>query len=298
MTMKKSKKTDKKLMVFPKSQLFTYLRSGKFKALSDDWKHERMTLAFDYELIVVTEGTLFLRYMDEDFTVLTGEYLILPPSDSVRIGIKKAYCSFYWLHFTVDSGLFPATIYPSQLPSIERANCFLMPQTAAVPRLEKMIVKMKQLQDLERNNYPDISLNAECTAILTDLFGQLRAELPKDEDPIGNKQIYSDITDYIRRNISENLKITDIANAFGYSPKYLSHLFSEVRGTSLKQFITSIKIETASFYLTDSDKTITEIAAEVGFSDVHNFSRTFKRVAGLTPSEYRNTYSKRLLYHT
>ena len=296
--MKKNKKAEKRLMVFPKNQLFKYLRSGKFKALSDNWKHENMPLSFDYELIVVTEGTLFLRYMDEDFTVLSGEYLVLPPSDSVRSGIKEAYCSFYWLHFTVDSGNFPARIYPVERPSIERADCFLMPQTAGVPRLEKMIVKMKQLQDLERNNYPDISLNAECTAILTDLFGQLQAELPKDADPLGNKQIYSDIADYIRRHISKNLKTTDIADAFGYSPKYLSHLFSEVRGTSLKQFITSIKIETASFYLTDSDRTITEIATEVGFSDMHNFTRTFKRVTGLTPSAYRNTYSKRLLYHT
>jgi AraC-like DNA-binding protein len=297
MAAKKIKKADNKLMVFPRDQIFDYLRSGKFKALSEDWKHASMPLIFDYELIVVTEGTLFLRYMDEDFTVLTGEYLILPPSDSVRIGIKKAYCSFYWLHFTVDSGSFPARINAAERAAIERAKCFLMPQIGSVPRLEKMIVKMKQLQDLERNHYPEISLNAECTALITDLFGQLEAELPKDADPIGNKQIYSDITDYIRRNISQNLKTTDIADAFGYSPKYLSHLFSEVRGTSLKQFITSIKIETASFYLTDSDRTITEIAAEVGFSDMHNFSRTFKRVTGLTPSAYRNTYSKRLLYH-
>ena len=156
---------------------------------------------------------------------------------------------------------------------------------------------MKQLQDLERNNYPELSLNAEVTAIITELFGQLRVEVPSEDDPMGNKQIYSDIADYIRRNISENIKLSDIADAFGYSPKYLSHLFSEINGTSLKQFILSTKMETASYYLTDSDRTITEIASEVGFSDMHNFSRTFKRLTGLTPSEYRNTYSKRLLFH-
>ncbi|WP_051209078.1 helix-turn-helix transcriptional regulator [Butyrivibrio sp. WCD3002] len=297
MSNKKSFKPENKLMVFPKEQLFRYLRSGKFQALSENWKHEVLPLEFDYELIVVTEGTLYLRYMDEDFTVMTGEYLILPPSDSVRKGLKKAYCSFYWLHFTVDLGHIPARIRPGEQITYERAGCFMIPQAAAVPSPQRMIVKMKQLQDMERNNYPDISLNAEITALITELYGQLSIELPTDTDSIGNKQIYSDITDYIRRNISKNLKTTDIADAFGYSPKYLSHLFSEVRGISLKQFITSTKIETASFYLTDSDRTITEIASEVGFSDMHNFSRTFKRVTGLTPSAYRNTYSKRLLYH-
>ncbi len=298
MPAKKIYRIENKLMVFPEEQLFRYLRSGKFVALSSDWKHEQLPLSFDYELIVVTEGTLFLRYMDEDFKVETGEYLILPPSDSKRIGLKKAYCSFYWAHFTVNTGNYPARIVPGEYPTFERANCFIMPQKARVPRLEKMIVQMKQLQDLERNNYPTITLNAAITAILTELYGQLTAEITRADDPLGNKQIYSDIVDYIRRNISENIKISDIADAFGYSSKYLSHLFSTVQGTSLKQFILSRKMEMACFYLTDSDRTITEIANAVGFSDMHNFSRTFKRITGLTPTDYRNAYTKRLLYHS
>ena len=56
-------------------------------------------------------------------------------------------------------------------------------------------------------------------------------------------------------------------------------------------------METASFYLTDSDASISEIAEKLGFSDVHNFSRAFKSAIGLSPSTYRNTYAKRLLYH-
>ena len=293
----KSNKNKSKLLVFPDDQLFHYLRSGKFVALSDDWKHESLPLLFDYELIVVTEGKLFLRYLNEDFSVAAGEFLILPPSDSNRIGFKKAYCSFYWSHFTVDLKSFPVHISPEEASVYKRADCFLLPQTGHVPRFEKMIVQMKQLQDLERNNYPDITLNAAMTAIVTELFGQLTAEQSKDSDPLVNNQIYSDITDYIRRNVSENIKIRDIADAFGYSPKYLSHLFSVVYGSSLKQFIMAQKVQTASFLLTDTDKTISEVAAAVGFSDVHNFSRAFKHSTGLTPSGYRNTYSKRLLFH-
>ncbi|WP_408072153.1 helix-turn-helix domain-containing protein [Butyrivibrio sp. JL13D10] len=286
------------MMIFPENKLFHYLRSGKFVALSSDWKHASLPLRFDYELIVVTEGTLFLRYMDEDFSVSEGEYLILPPSGDNRSGFKKAYCSFYWSHFTIDMEQFPARVSKEDSAAYQRASCYLLPQKGTVPRPQRMIVQMKQLQDLERNNYPDITLNAAMTAIVTELYGQLLSELPKDSDPIGNKQVYSDIVDYIRLNISENIKISDIANAFGYSPKYLSHLFSVVRGTSLKQFILSQKIETASYLLSDTDQTVSEIAALVGFSDMHNFSRAFKRVTGLTPTAYRNTYAKRLLYHT
>ena len=293
----KKKKFDKRMMVFPNNQLFHYLRSGKFKALSTDWKHEKLPLQIDYELIVITEGTLYIKYMDEEFTVEKGEYLILPPSNSIREGFKKAYCSFYWLHFTVDLGAFPARINTEESPAYQRAGCFLMPQSAPVPRSEKIAIQMKQLQDLTRNDYPDITLNALTTAIITELYGQLSIEQTYEADPIGKNQVYSDIVDYVHRNISRNIKISEIADTFGYSPKYLSHLFTEIRGISLKQFIMAQKMETASFYLADSDANISEIAEKLGFSDVHNFSRTFKNLTGLSPSAYRNTYAKRLLYH-
>ncbi len=285
------------ILVFPEDKPVKYLRSGKFKALDSEWKHEKMSLVFDYELIVVTEGSLCLRYMEEEFTVKNGEYLILPPSRSMRVGTKKAYCAFYWMHFTIDPGVFPARIFPGEYNSYKKAECYLIPQSGKVPRLEKLVVQMRQLQDLERNSYPDITLNARATVVLTELYGQLVTEIPKEEDLLNNRQIYSDIVDYIHRHIRNNIKIDDIATSFGYSPKYLSHLFSRIKGMSLKQFIIDQKMETASFLLSDSDRTVTEIAMEVGFSDVHNFSRAFKKVTGLTPTAYRNTYAKRLLYN-
>ena len=58
-----NRKKVEKLMVFPDNQIFNYLRSGKFEALSNEWKHESMPLLFDYEFIIVTEGTLYLKYM-------------------------------------------------------------------------------------------------------------------------------------------------------------------------------------------------------------------------------------------
>lgn len=292
-----NRKKVEKLIVFPGNQIFNYLRSGKFEALSDDWKHECMPLQFDYEFIVVTEGTLYLRYMNQDFKVEKGEYLFLPPSNFNREGIKKSYCSFYWIHFTMDLHSFPALISTGEAPSFQRANCFLIPQTAQVPRLERLIIQMKRLQDLDRDNYPALTLSSSLTAIVTELYGQIETETPKKENLLNNKQIYSDIVDYVKRNISTNFTINDIADYFGYSPKYLSRVFSEVLGLSLKKFIISQKVDIAAFYLTDSDRSITEIASSVGFSDVHNFSRTFKKTTGFTPTEYRNSYAKRILYH-
>ena len=249
----------------PAGQLFRYVLTGKFKAPSEDWKHEPFNL-IDYELIVMTEGTLYLSYNHENFTVKSGEYLLLPPSNSWRQGFQSAYCAFYWLHFEA-------------IPSPDEKNSFFtLPQTGTVPKLERMIVLMKQLQDEVKSKYPSISLDTMTTSVITELYGQLCLNAPVSINTPSQKQIYSDILDYIKLHISENIKVADVAAHFGYNEKYLSHLFATLTGIPLKQFILNRKMESANFMLTDTNKSISDIARELGFSDRHNFSRAYKNL--------------------
>ncbi len=282
------------VLCLPHNQLFQYVLTGKFKAPSPDWKHETFYLS-EYELFVMTEGTLYLHYNNEDFTVNSGEYLLLPPCNSWRQGFKEAYCSFYWLHFAINV---PSSFSPIYVPDTAFSDSvFTIPQMGKLPKLEKIVVLMKQLQDMVKNKYPAIALDSMSTTIMTELYGQLTLLPPIDVASSNQKQVYYDIMDYIKTNISRNLKISEIAAHFGYNEKYLSHRFAEIIGVPLKQYILKTKIDTANFMLTDTNKSISNIARELGFSDSHNFSRTYKKLTGLSPSEYRNAYSKRLLYH-
>ena len=282
-------------LCLPAKQLFGYALTGKFKAPSADWKHQSFPLT-NYELIVMTEGILYLDYNHEHFVVKNGEYLLLPPSPAWRQGFKPAYCAFYWLHFTTQQGSLPLTFTPDTvLPPPD--SYFTLPQTGIIPKPEKVVILMKQLQDIVKNKYPSMALDAMSTSILTELYGQLTVVHPVENYSENQKQIYLDIMDYIKTNISRNIKITEIAAAFGYNEKYISHRFAQICGIPLKQYILKTKMDTASFMLIDTNEPITEIAKAVGFSDSHNFSRTYKKLTGLSPSEYRNTFSKRLLFH-
>lgn len=284
-------------LCLPAKQLFSYELTGKFKAPSAEWKHQSFPLT-NYELIVMTEGILYLNYSNEKFVVKNGEYLLLPPSPSWRQGFKPSYCAFYWLHFSTQPGELPFILAPDTvLPPPTRENYFTIPQTGQIPKPEKVVILMKQLQDIVRSEYPSIALDAMSTSILTELYGQLTLVLPVENYSENQKQIYLDIMDYIKTNISRNIKITEIAAAFGYNEKYISHRFAQICGIPLKQYILKTKMDTASFMLIDTNEPITEIAKAVGFSDSHNFSRTYKKLTGLSPSEYRNTFSKRLLFH-
>ena len=117
-----------RILNLPARQLFHYVLTGKFKAPNADWKHEHYYLG-EYELFVMTEGTLYLSYHGDDFTVKQGEYLLLPPCNSWRQGFKSAYSSFYWLHFSV-SGDYPIEQSPDMVTDPEAF--FTIPQTGIV----------------------------------------------------------------------------------------------------------------------------------------------------------------------
>lgn len=270
----------------------TYIYTGKFIAPTVNWKHERFTLK-DYELFVITEGTLYIADNNGKYKVEKGEHLLLTPtSGNIRYGYLESDCSFYWLHFmpSHELSLFDST---NSLPS--DTDRIYIPTQGILPTLEKVVILMKQLQDSIRSNYEPNFINYITTTILCEIYNQYYSKKALSVNE-SKRQMYNDIIDYIKLTITQNIKISQIAKHFGYNEKYLSHLFRNIEGLPLKQFIVREKMELAKYRLSDTNETINEIALSLGFVDSHNFMKVFKKTVGFTPTEYRNAYSKRLLY--
>ena len=156
---------------------------------------------------------------------------------------------------------------------------------------------MKQLQDSVRS-YQDKKLNNYLsTAILCEFHNQCNLDKASIAANSQKEQIYNDILDYVKWHRHINLKVIDIANHFGYNEKYLSHVFRSIKGMSLKQYMLQQKIELAQYMLIDTNDTVASIAKQLGYNDSYNFMKLFKRKVGLTPTEYRNTHAKRLLFY-
>lgn len=291
------------ILELPAAAPFAYHFTGKFEAPSEQWIHEDFPLK-EYELFVMTEGTLYLSYNHENYTVREGEFLLLPPADGPyahRRGFRPSYCSFYWLHFTSPEPPvmqeITASLLSTYLLSTPKSRICL-PQQAPLPMPEKVVVLMKQLQDAVKSSYPDTALNYMTTSVIMELFSQFYiANRVSLRSKSSQRQIYHDIVDYVKLNLTQNLKVSQIASHFGYNEKYLSHFFVSIAGIPLKQFILTSKIDAANFMLTDTNKSISAIAEELGFPDNHNFTRTYKKITGLTPSEYRNAFARRMLFH-
>jgi AraC-like DNA-binding protein/mannose-6-phosphate isomerase-like protein (cupin superfamily) len=107
----------------------------------------------------------------------------------------------------------------------------------------------------------------------------------EDEDKIPEWAIAA--KEFIAVNIEENINLEDLATHLNYTRIHLSRLCKTHLNMKLKDFFDQEKANIIKKKLIYSQKSITEIAKETGFNDVYSFSRFYKRVTTLTPSEQR-----------
>lgn len=274
------------ILLFDATKEFNYHWCGKFTSPNNDWIHITRSL-MDYELMVVTEGTLYIADHANEFTVTKGEYLLMGPT-SFQHGTKSSGCSFYWLHFGYNKELQNHGIASDMHDYV--AGQLQLPVIGTLSSLERIIILMKQLQDSDRR-YKEVSLNRYlCGAILSEVSAQSYHRINKEKQL--KDQLFHDILDYISWHIQENLRISEIAAYFGYNEKYFTTFFKRYAGITPKQHILQSKMDIAKSNLSETTQPISQIAYSLGFSDAHNFSNAFHKVTGLSPSEYRASYNK------
>ena len=95
--------------------------------------------------------------------------------------------------------------------------------------------------------------------------------------------------DYIGKNCgSSELSVSQVAYALGLSEGHLSHLFKKETGSTVGSYLTRCRIQKAMGLLRQGKLKVYEIAEACGYRDITYFSGTFKKLVGLTPSEYQN----------
>jgi two-component system response regulator YesN len=99
-------------------------------------------------------------------------------------------------------------------------------------------------------------------------------------------EFFNLVRDYTHSRFAENLSLQIICKHFGISQTYVSRLFRKYTSQSFVNYLTSVRIEKAKYYLSQKDMLVRDAAAMSGFKDPMYFSRVFHTFTGLSPSEY------------
>ena len=135
-------------------------------------------------------------------------------------------------------------------------------------------------------NYGLRSLNKE---IITDNM-ELALSIAQGESANENNSISSqveNIRDYIETHYMEHLSLSGLAEQFFVEPTYLSRKFSQKYNETITTYITRCRMDRAKKLMEDEKNKLEAISFEVGYDDYNYFSRVFRRLEGISPSEYR-----------
>ena len=95
------------------------------------------------------------------------------------------------------------------------------------------------------------------------------------------------VQEYIRRHYGQDLTLSLLAEQVNLVPTSLCHVFKQVTGQRVSDYIIQVRIIQATRLLRETDQEVQLIAYECGFNTQTNFNRYFKRLMGCTPTDYR-----------
>ncbi|MDR0814020.1 MAG: helix-turn-helix domain-containing protein [Oscillospiraceae bacterium] len=100
------------------------------------------------------------------------------------------------------------------------------------------------------------------------------------------------ITNHIKQNCATKLTLDSLAKKVYLSKSYLSSVFKQETGMSLTSYITKVRIEKSKRLLLEENLSLSLIATQCGFNDQSYFTKTFKKVVGVSPKKFKKTYFK------
>ena len=180
-------------------------------------------------------------------------------------------------------------------------NYFLEPDMPDMGIAERYYALKQQLQYAAQWLMPGESLNLpkyepnippQMFLMLLQEAAQNLCDLNEKKKRSHNTTLKEQLIDYVKAHYMDpNLTVTQIAQAHHISEKYLYAFFKEQLGVSPALYIQQLRLSYVAQSLLKTDTSVQEIAEHAGFFNLNTFYKAFKRVYGMTPTQYRDTRS-------
>jgi signal transduction histidine kinase/ABC-type sugar transport system substrate-binding protein/AraC-like DNA-binding protein len=162
------------------------------------------------------------------------------------------------------------------------------PRTAHLPVIV-ITGKKLSLDDIQRLDFAHVTLHSKEILSPDETVDLLRKTINGENglsQPTSRLVKYALV--YIQQNYTQPLTRKELAEKVGVSENYLSQIFHQELGISPWEAVTRLRIQKAKELLVYNEETITRVALQVGFNDSAYFSRVFRKMAGVSPQEYRS----------
>ncbi len=125
---------------------------------------------------------------------------------------------------------------------------------------------------------------------LLNLSTKLLDKLMQSSLPVlyeGSSPLVHSALEYIHKKYADKIRLNDIAQELHINPSYLSSLFKQEMRITLTDYVSHLRIMKSKVLLVSGNLSLAEISSIVGFEDQSYYSKTFKRIEGVTPMQFR-----------
>ena len=117
-------------------------------------------------------------------------------------------------------------------------------------------------------------------------------QLGMSENAESVQNVVEQIKRYVEEHYAEDLSLSGLAQKYGVDKSYLSRCFKQTTGKNLIPYITQLRLEKGKEMIRANDLSLTEISYLIGYDDYAYFNRTFRKMEGMSPREYRTRFEQ------
>lgn len=259
-----------------------------------------------WEFLYVDKGEVDIKTDFASFHLIQGDMIFYSPNEfhSLTCNRKTPPNTFIVAFGCKSEAMRFFTHKMLQLGNAERQQLSSLMEEADklfVAPINKTInkpVAERSAHPLARKDKPDFGAEQLVKIYLETLLIQLirrnqaqpsarkLSSLPQEK---GQRDLISRIIEFLTTRIAERPSIDAVCAEFALSKSYIRTLFRYHTGSGVTEYIVRLRIEHAKLHIREEMYNMTEIADLLGYASLHFFSRQFKRITGMTPSEYSRT---------
>ena len=238
---------------------------------NENWQWDSIGLR-DYDLWAVFRGKGTLTVGEKCLEIEEGNCVLIPRNKPI-VGRHDKGNPLYTMNVHFDVLQNGEMVYPFELE-----QRFVLNSAFFKELLNRVVFYYYRDKKFEAVNCLSVALQEFFASSLVN-------ENTKTEN--SHLELVHDICKKINTSLASNSSLSSLAKDCGYSPTYLGKLFHKITGFTFTQYVLNARISQAKSLLKNTDKTITEIAEDLGYYDSCHFIKQFKTVTGYSPKKYR-----------
>jgi YesN/AraC family two-component response regulator len=220
-----------------------------------------------FELVMVNEGEILLTVGKNQYVLREGDSALIFPNQIHEFQTQKSSKHTLCI-FSPQLVKAYAKVFENKIPICNKFN----------------LDKFYQNKVLEIS---DKSSSVALKGILYSVCAEFDKKAEYESNISDKKNLLFTIFKFVEENFSGECSLHALAEKTSYNYVYLSKHFTRCTGISYTEYVNRYRINEACYLLTNTSRTMLDIAYECGFDCLRSFNRNFKKIMGITPTDYR-----------